>query len=349
MKNPFEIIQYWLSKNGMTVDEKQRMKQAVLSYATTHPVKSGLLSPYAFRYATLALASLVLVLGGSVGITSASKMALPNQKLYPVKIWVEEFTARNQNTPENIIAFETKRIETRFNEATRLAVRQELNDSTSQIIQSGLEHSREAIRAVGEDIQAKNPELALAVTNNLETTFSSNAKILASIERNTNQNIGTIVLAAQVTTKKLAAEKIKFEHIVALKPNDDTKSQAVARLATLEKKLASLPKEDIAPAPIVSSDATVPAAADATTPAPDARLKFPQGTVLTVAEIVTPAPIETMPDAQTFADQAKKKMDAGLYSEALVIIQKAEQLLDEASLTKSLENTYQVKAELSAQ
>jgi hypothetical protein len=345
MKNPFEIIEYWLSQNEMTADEKRRMKSALISYATTHPVRSGLLSPYTFRYATMALASLVIVLGGSVGLTSASLQALPNQRLYPIKLFVEEFRASSQKTPEAVIAYETKRIETRFNEATKLALTQKLDDNTSAVVQAGLEHSREVIRTTANGIQNQNPELALAATTILETTFSSNGKILASIEKNTNQNIGTIVLAAQVTTKKLASEKIKFEQSVSLKPNDDTKSQAADRLAFLEKKLSTFPESPVATA------ATMTATADATTPvavtSPNAKA-FVQGTVLTA---LAPEPVVTIPEkpevlARNLIAQAKEKIRDGFSSEALVLIQKAEQLLDEASLTETLEHTYQVKTEM---
>lgn len=332
MKNPFEIIEYWLSKNEMTPEEKRRMKGALVSYVTTHPVKSGLLSPYMFKYATMAVATLVVVLGGSIGITSASMSALPNQRLYPVKLWVEEFKASNQKTPDAVIAFETKRIETRFDEATKLALKQELNDNTSAIIQSGLEHSRETIRSTADTIQNNNPELALAATNMLETTFSSNGKILASIEKNTNQNIGTIVLAAQVTSKKLATEKIKFEQIVSLKPNDDTKSQAVSRLAVLEKKLSNLPEESPAPAVTATSDtdtvvpitdinpsATLKMAVSPDITATNAKMIAPTaaGTVFMTGAVAVPAaePVEPPKSSATIAreltEQAKKKMDLG--------------------------------------
>jgi hypothetical protein len=136
--NPFETIKYILDKESLNPEEKRRMKTMLVSYVTKHPVKSGLLSPYTFRYATLALASLVLVLGGSIGLTSASYQALPNSKLYPIKIWIEEYQAKNQKTPEAIIALETKRIETRFDEAARLAVSQQLDDTSSAVIQAGI-------------------------------------------------------------------------------------------------------------------------------------------------------------------------------------------------------------------
>ncbi len=119
--NPFETIKNILMNQQMTHDEKRHMKMALVSYVSTHPVKSGLVSPYTFRYATLALASLVIVLGGSIGLTSASQQALPTGKLYPIKLWIEEYQAKNQETPAAIIAFETKRIETRFEEAATLS------------------------------------------------------------------------------------------------------------------------------------------------------------------------------------------------------------------------------------
>lgn len=340
-QNPFETIKDWLSRNEMSPTEKREMKQRLISYATVHPVRSGLLSPYTFRYATIALASLIIVLGGSVGITQAAKGALPNQTLYPVKIWVEELQAKQQKTPDAIIAFETKRIETRFDEANQLALKHELDDQTSTVIESGLEHSRGIIKNVADTIQNENPELALAATNHLETTFSSHGKVLAAIEQNTGQNIGTIVLAAQVTTTKLATEQVQFEQIVAAKPNIDTQSQAVTQLALLETRLTTTTTNSSSDT-LPTSSATVSATTSATTTVPTLKIGAALKIKTTSATIASSS-TTTAPTASDLAKQAKTKVDGGFYSEALVIIQKANQLLDEQSLTQSLESTYQVQ------
>jgi hypothetical protein len=253
-------------------------------------------------------------------MTTASMQSLPNQKLYPVKIWLEEFKATNQKTNEDIIAFETKRIETRFQEATRLAMNHELNDATSQVVQSGLEHSRETIRAIADTVKDTDPRLALVATNTLETTFSSNGKILATVEKNTGQNIGTIVLAAQVTTKKLALEKTRFEEIVALQPDAQNKTEAIAKLALLKEKLPAPLATTIEPSPAQEITATMAIAPS----------------TVTADSVVTPT---------SLAHDAQEKINAGLYSDALVLIQKAEQLLEEAALTKKLEATFQVRVE----
>ena len=306
MNNPFETIKYFLDKNQLTADEKRHMRTALVSYATTHPVKSGLLSPYSFRYATLALASLVLVLGGSIGITSASYQALPNSPLYSVKIWLEEYSAKNQKTPEAVIAFESKRIETRFNEATRLAVNHQLDDSSSAVIQAGIEHSRSAIKEIAESIQDRNPELALSAASALETTFSSNGKILATIEQKTNQNIGPIVLAAQINTKSLATEKTKFEQIVALKSNDDTKNTTEKRLAEVSTLLAAIPSDEAVDednAQVSSTPETTDSADTATT------MSF-----MAMAKMVAPLPAPEKKPRDKAADlikDAKAKMENG--------------------------------------
>ncbi len=304
------------------------MRDTLIAYATSHPVKSGLLSPYSFRYVAVAFASLVLVLGTSVGITSASMKALPNQSLYGVKLWVEEFQANNQKTPEAKIAFETNRIKTRFSEATTLAVRHELDDVSSQIIQSGLEHSRESVRTTADSLQNQNPELALHAISGLETSFSSNGKILATIEANTNQNIGTIVLAAQRTTKSLALEKVRFEQMIALQPNSTSKTSTEEKLTAITAKLKDLP-------------ASIPAAEDA--------VPLQKIEPSTATPAISPVTIETVPveNKEPTVDElvagAKEKISQGSYSEALVTLQKAEQAIDEAALTKKLEETYNVK------
>ncbi|MEI8223672.1 MAG: hypothetical protein WCG20_00960 [bacterium] len=337
--NPFDTIAYWLGNQKMSPTEKRDMRHVLLEYATTHPVKSGLLSPYSFKYMTVALASLVLVLGTSVGITSASTTALPNQSLYGVKLWIEEFQANNQKTAEAKIAFETRRITTRFDEAATLAVRRELNDTTSQMIQSGLEHSRESVRTVADSIQETNPELALQAINNLETTFSSNGRVLATIEQNTNQNIGTIVLAAEHTVERLALEKVKFEQVIALKPNSNTKTTTEEKFTAITEKLKTVP--EITTVAAVAPVEPVPVATMALMKTMDV------STLSSTDSTTTPAVIEPVEDKKPTLNElvagAKEKINQGSYSEALVSLQKAEQVIDEANLTKSLEKTYNVK------
>lgn len=336
----------------MTHDEKRHMKMALVSYVSTHPVKSGLVSPYIFRYATLALASLVIVLGGSIGLTSASQQALPTGKLYPIKLWIEEYQAKNQETPAAIIAFETKRIENRFTEATRLAVNQELSDTASAIIQSGIERSRTTIKETAESIQDTYPELALNAASTLETTFSSNGKILASIEQQTNQTIGPIVLAAQVTTKTLALEKTKFEEIVARKTDVSTQESAEKRITEVLALLATTPKDDpvlpavISTVSVSESQEMVPVQPEMTRMTMEPMLMT--GTALEdttqqdeagSTEIV----ISPRAKAEQMIAEAQEKITKGSYSEALVLIEKASQILNEIQLTKSLEKTYQLE------
>lgn len=372
--NPLEPISQWLQKNNMTLDEKRRMRTALVHYATTHPVKSGLMSPYTFRYATMAFASLLIVLGGSVGITTASQKSLPTDRLYPVKIWIEEYQAKNQKTPDAVIAFETKRIETRFDEATKLAVAHQLDDATSSVIQSGIEHSRGKVKSAADQIQNQNPELALAATNALETSFSSNGKILAAIERNTNQSLGTIVLAAQVTTENLATEKTKYEQIVAMKPNDATKSSAETKLAMVETLLASVPTPIIDDATVSLENNVVDAVAASDdsvvvsdeipadiqpadeTPVLKALMKTDvvDPSITATMQIATPAvesvtPIEPKSEPLVLINDAKEKMKEGKYSEALVILGQAEQILKEHKLTTTLEQTYQVDTDLNVE
>lgn len=359
--NPFDTIAHWLSNQHLTASEKRDMREVLMNYATTHPVKSGLLSPYTFRYIGVAFASLVLVLSGSIGLTYASTNALPNQSLYSVKLWVEEFQAKNQKTPEAQIAFETNRIKTRFNEATTLAVRKELNETTSQIIQAGLEHSRESVRTVAESILNDNPELALRSINNLETSFSSNARILATIEQNTSQNIGTIVLAAQLSTERLALEKVKFEQVLALQPNTLSKNSTEQKLSELTEKLKLLPVAAVAATPVAPSLATELGDTDPAVMATTALFKTDvsvSSTSTAVASASTTSATamassavamtatELLPVKALTADElvagAVEKIKQGAYSEALVSLQKAEQVIDEANLTRSLERTYNI-------
>ncbi len=370
--NPFDTIAHWLSNQHMTPAEKRDMRTVLMNYATTHPVKSGLLSPYTFKFAGVAFASLVIVLSSSIGLTYASTNALPNQSLYGVKLWVEEFQARNQKTPEARIAFENDRIKKRFSEASTLAMNRSLDESTAQIIQAGLEHSRESVRAIAESVQNTNPTLALEAINDLETVFSSSSRVLARIEQNTNQNIGTIVLAAQQSTDRIALEKVKFEQMVALQPNTITRSSTELKLSQVTEKLKSLP----IPAPETTTPAdSLALAATASEPTELAPETESAATVMTMMAAVEPVDdlartvatttASTTPATASLAKQtatkqvaqpttsapltadqlisgALQKINAGQYSEALVSLQKAQQVIDEVNLTRTLEQVYNI-------
>lgn len=369
--NPFDTIAQWLSNQHMTASEKRDMREVLMNYATTHPVKSGLLSPYAFKFVGVAFASLAIVLSASIGLTQASTSALPNQSLYGVKLWVEEFQANNQKTPEARIAFENDRIKKRFTEASTLAVNRKLDETTAQVVQAGLEHSRETVRSIAESVQNDNPTLALEAINDLETVFSSNSRVLARIEQNTNQNIGTIVLAAQQSTDRLALEKVKFEQKVALQPNTTTRSSTELKLSLVTEKLKSLPvaepttdntlatnarvatvenapTADTAPVTMMMTmTATELTASSTDSGTGTASTTAPAANAKTIADAkATTAASVTAPSVPLTADQlvagAIQKINEGAYSEALVALQKAEQVIDEATMTRNLEKTYNI-------
>lgn len=340
-KNLIEKFIVWMRDHEMTASEKATLRNALVHYATHHPVSSGLVSPYTFKNMGIVFASLVIVLGSSFGITQASQTALPSQKLYGIKIWVEEFQASIKDTPESKIAFETNRIKTRFNEASTLALQHRLDEATSEIIQSGLEHSRNTIRTVSETLETTNPELALRAFNALETSFSSNTKILAAIEKNTNQNIGTIVLAAQVSTQKIALEKVKFEKIVALAPNSTTETSTNEKLGEVIEKLKDYPSLEVAK--VIPEPTTLAQEADsASTTALMSISASSDESVPSTALLVTTDEASELPTPAALLKQAQKKMDQGSFSEALVTLQKAEQIIDESTLTKKLEAVYNV-------
>lgn len=344
MENPFDPISNWLDRNRMTPSEKQSMRTSLVHYATTHPVKSGLMSPYGFRAAFAIVATLVLVLGGSLGVTQAASRSLPNSSLYPIKLWIEEFRASQQKTPEAVIAYATGRINARFGEAAELAARHELNSETSAIIAGGLNHSEEMIKSAANDISQTDPELALAATTSVENVYSSNGKILFAIGQNTNQDLQTFILGTQISTESLALARTHFEQIVAKKPNVDTKSAALLALKSAEDSLAALPADDAA-----ENSATVAMVAASTLVQDDAKEgPSPAAAKMMIAASVVQAPAAPVVKSKSetvsgLIENAKAKMDAGLYSEALVILKKAQQIIDEETLTKNLETTYNVK------
>lgn len=287
MKNPFEIIAYWISQQEMTYQEKRLIRERLVFYVTKHPVKTGIMSPYTFKFLSTAVASLVLIIGTSFGITQASMNALPYDKLYPVKLWIEEFQSNTKKDYFEKIAFENKRLETRFEEAATLAINQSLDESRAMLIQSGIERSQNTIKKMALSLEAEYPDKALDVHNNLEATLNSSSRVLARIESLTGQSVQPIVLAAQVGTEKISQERVALTAAIALQPTERIQNLVKKRFETLQHQ---------------STDSDI------------------------IKEI-------------------QAKIDAELFTEALIIIQKTEQKNQEEMRTKKLEEVFDLPEE----
>jgi hypothetical protein len=178
------------------------------------------------------------------------------------------------------------------------------------------------------------------------------------------------VLAAQQSTNRIALEKVKFEQMVALQPNTTTRSSTELKLSQVTEKLKSLPAptpeaitavdlattaassdatelilEAEAPVAMMAMMATEPtdtlARAAATTTASTTLTTTPTAKQSTTKQVIQPTAITPLTADQLVAG-AIQKINAGEYSEALVSLQKAEQVIDEANLTRTLEKTYNI-------
>jgi hypothetical protein len=162
----------------MTSNEKNKIQNHLESFAKSY---APILSPY--DYITLmlkrgaAVAFITLISLGSLS-NFASNGALPGETLYPVKIAHEEIKLATTVDTKNKISYEIKRTEKRIQEATKLAIQNELDKGTQSIIAENIKKQADKVKEHIEIVKEKDPEEALILNSELKSTIKINKEAL---------------------------------------------------------------------------------------------------------------------------------------------------------------------------
>lgn len=360
--SPIQRIRDHLSHQGLTLKEHADMRSYLLSYATQHPVKSGLFSPYFFSSLRIATTSVAILLVTLIGVTTQAARALPSQTLYPVKIWIEEFQSGLQKTPEATIAFEMERVNKRFEEATALALHDGQDATTTAQLQENLLASRDRIRNAAESLAESKPTVALQAFDQLATSFKSNGKILATLENHSGTEMSPLVLAAHETSQQLNTEKQRFEKIIIAQdtlPSRASLEEHLARITLVleqqpdlevkkdvhedpslltkesEKKIPELAMKEVSPATLaaIQSPTEIP---------PVDEIKKTESLTPAISPLLTTQAVTTSDSLSEMVTRTRTLLAEEKYKEVFILLQQIDQQLDEINLTKKLEATYQV-------
>jgi hypothetical protein len=153
---------------------------------------------------------LVLVLGLGSGLTYASGSALPGDFLYPFKVHVsEELQSLSKKDSESRASFETERAERRLSEVKTLVHQGSFDQEKGRQALGNFEKHAQKAKSETQKLSIQNPERALVVASNFETTLQTNSIILQELKRDSGINgaLGDVVSQVQEGVIMVSEEK----------------------------------------------------------------------------------------------------------------------------------------------
>ncbi len=212
MKYNFEQLNR-LKSLTLSEEEKGRIRSHAAFVIMNTPASSRAVRPLfqrgMYHGLRIALSSFAffLFVGGSVSAVADS--ALPGDSLYPVKIaFNERVKEMFQKTPEEKVAYGTKRVENRVNEIKTLAASKTLTKAKQETVQKALDSH---IKDLSTDLNALSttaPTAALTATTNLEESLKASKAILEKSEDLAGKE--EALLAVDGTLQKVSDQEVKI-------------------------------------------------------------------------------------------------------------------------------------------
>lgn len=152
----------------------------------------------------------MVFVSGSVSVVADN--SLPGDPLYSFKVNVnEEIKGAFMKTPAEKLSWEQRRIDNRLNEIKTLASTQTLTKAKQAKAQQALDTHLAKVSAKLETLSDEEPNKALAVTAELETTLKANKEAIAIIVAEKSQEEKNEALkAVDESLKKVSDEELKI-------------------------------------------------------------------------------------------------------------------------------------------
>lgn len=299
----------------LSSDERMRIVSA-LGMKSLEEKKQASASPYVVpsysismkRFSRHIVAALVIFVftGGAVSV-AASESALPGMPLYPIKVRIaEEFTAFLQSDVEGRTQWEIVRAERRLEEAATLASQGKLTVEHQATLAKNIEkHSRDAQELINQ-IPNDEFEHKLETGAKLETTLRAHAKTLKDVAVGTS-DATSLVSVIDTANKEADRSEVMQEEVLDIIVNDvvsDKVDPLPEAVVGRSHSLATQALGDVGLSLIATREAM-----RLVSIAPETQAQFSE--------------IEML-----YGD-IKNMVDAGVYKEALVLLQDIKQELGE--------------------
>ncbi len=243
MKKEFKNFIKNAKREKLSDTERSLLRSRIMEFISYNPIRGKMpvlrerssISIFEVRYFAKA-ASLVLIIAvvaGGSGVSLAASSALPGDKLYSVKVNVNEgIESTLAMSPEARAVVNSKKVERRLVEAQTLDKENKLSPELQMVVEKKLE---EHIDNLAEDIEnlreEGNLELALETTSNLTPVLEAHKEILEDTEGENNKNHeNTDVLIARVEDSIREVEDSENSIIASVEDDDVDMSTATTMM-----------------------------------------------------------------------------------------------------------------------
>ncbi|MBP9821710.1 MAG: hypothetical protein KBC98_02400 [Candidatus Pacebacteria bacterium] len=242
MNKFWKQIQTDIETISMTGEERARIRSSLQSYMLKHPasIQSPFWSTFFMRPALAGLAGLVILLGSGAGISSASQESLPNESLYPIKIFREELVSLTKTTPREKADYGIVRVEKRLQEATVLAKTNKLEPELKQKIADNISKHVEEVETQTRVVEKISPEIALETTARLETSLETSVKALEALTAPSDKSDDPILVLVETKAEDARATKTETEVLVQENPSEDIRIKAEQKLTDIKTEIEHL-------------------------------------------------------------------------------------------------------------
>ncbi len=347
------------------------------------PKKSFYFSIFTFRALGKAVALVliaIIVVGGS-GVSYASTDSLPGDKLYNVKINVnEKIEEKLAFSTEAKVVVQTQKVERRLTEAQKLVEKEDFSPEKKEIVKANLEKNVHEVTESIENLKNEGKiEAALDTTSKITPVLEAHRKVLteqkieaesktevandANVAMFAKMSVATESTDPLLDTVEAAIKKVEeAEKEIIEEANEDQKTaEEVTEKNTKEvtEKIETLKKEgvdvetsakteieqDVTLTPTESGDATSDIATVTETSSTIMNMQMSAPASLT-AMIISETDAELrVKDAQSLLLQAENAKKSGNFKEALILSQQAKKIIAQIEEYQKIKHASEVSVE----
>ncbi len=150
-----------------------------------------------------------IFVGGTV--SAVADNALPGDPLYAFKLNVnEEIKGFFQQTPEEKVAYNAKRVETRVKEIKTLAESKTLTKAKQATVQKAIDEHIKDLSADLTTLSTVAPTAALSVTTTLEENLKANKEVIEKTDTADDTGKAAALSAVDNTIKEVSNQEVKI-------------------------------------------------------------------------------------------------------------------------------------------
>ena len=289
----------------LSENEKSLLRSKISEFISFNPIRGKIQAPGEKNYLSIfevrhfakatALLLIIAVVAGGSGVSYAASNSLPGEKLYNVKVNVNEKIEEGLAFgAEAKMVVQSKNVERRLEETQILVKNNKLNEDTKKIVEDKLDEHIENLTKEMHTLSAEGDvEVVLETTGRLAPVLQAHKDILEK----KNEGAETLIAKVESTIKAVEDQENEIIAVVVDAPSEESADATTMSLAiesTDDQIVAKLTKE--AQKEIDDLSEEVEKVVDARTKKAKNKIRDIKADLAKLEgyeETVTPAPIET--------------------------------------------------------